>query len=85
MDKADDSSKILFDVRACNWSSEMRAALGIPAASLPPTFEGTEVTGRLSGGGCTFQCVEPLAEASLTAIIFAGQVSLSLFAVVAQA
>ncbi len=48
MDKADGSGTILFDVRARAWSGEMLAALGIPAAWLPPTFEGPEVTGTVS-------------------------------------
>ena len=48
MDKADGSGTILFDVRARTWSSEMLAALDIPAAWLPPTFEGPEITGRVS-------------------------------------
>ena len=48
MDKADGSGTALFDVRARNWSSEMLSALNIPAGWLPPTFEGPEVTGRVS-------------------------------------
>ncbi len=48
MDKADGSGTALFDVRARTWSSDMLAALNIPAAWLPPTFEGPEITGRVS-------------------------------------
>jgi xylulokinase len=48
MDKADGSGTILFDVRARNWSKEVLAALGIPAEWLPPTYEGPEITGRVS-------------------------------------
>jgi xylulokinase len=48
MDKADGSGTALFDVRARTWSSEIVAALDIPPAWLPPTFEGPEVTGHVS-------------------------------------
>jgi xylulokinase len=48
MDKADGSGTALFDVRQRTWSSDMLAALNIPAEWLPPTFEGPEVTGRVS-------------------------------------
>lgn len=48
MDKADGSGTLLFDLRAREWSPEVLAALDIPRAWLPPTFEGPEVTGRVS-------------------------------------
>jgi xylulokinase len=48
MDKADGSGTALFDVRARTWSSEILAALDIPPAWLPPTFEGPEVTGQVN-------------------------------------
>jgi xylulokinase len=48
MDKADGSGTILFDLKTRNWSPEVLAALEIPANWLPPTFEGPEVTGRVS-------------------------------------
>jgi xylulokinase len=48
MDKADGSGTALFDVRARTWSSEMLAALNIPAEWLPPTFEGPEITGQVN-------------------------------------
>jgi xylulokinase len=48
MDKADGSGTLLFEVRARDWSSEVLAALDIPASWVPPTFEGTEVTGVVS-------------------------------------
>ncbi len=48
MDKADGSGTILFDLRKRDWSPEVLAALDIPAAWLPPTFEGPEVTSRVS-------------------------------------
>jgi xylulokinase len=48
MDKADGSGTLLFDLAARDWSDEVLAALEIPRAWLPPTFEGPEVTGRVT-------------------------------------
>jgi xylulokinase len=48
MDKADGSGTLLFDLAARDWSAEVLAALEIPRAWLPRTFEGPEVTGRVS-------------------------------------
>lgn len=48
LDKADGAGTILFDLAARDWSAEVLAALEIPAAWLPPTFEGPEVTGTLT-------------------------------------
>jgi len=48
MDKADGSGTLLFDLEQRDWSSETLDALDIPAAWLPPTFEGPEVTGRVT-------------------------------------
>ena len=48
MDKADGSGTVLFDLRQRNWSGELLAALGIPAAWMPPTFEGPQATGKLT-------------------------------------
>ena len=48
MDKADGSGTLLFDLRNRTWSPEVLAALEIPPEWLPPTFEGTEITGRVS-------------------------------------
>lgn len=48
MDKADGSGTLLFDVRTRDWSPEVLSALAIPAAWLPPTFEGPEITGTVS-------------------------------------
>lgn len=48
MDKADGSGTILFDLKSRNWSPELLEMLGIPARWLPPTFEGPEITGRVS-------------------------------------
>ena len=50
MDKADGSGTILFDLKARNWSKPVLDKLEIPAEWLPPTFEGPEMTGRVSAG-----------------------------------
>jgi xylulokinase len=49
MDKADGSGTILFDLKNRNWSSEVLEALDIPEEWLPPTYEGPQVTGVVSG------------------------------------
>ncbi|HSD65335.1 MAG TPA: xylulokinase [Vicinamibacteria bacterium] len=48
MDKADGSGTILFDLKARTWSKRVLETLDIPAEWLPPTFEGPEVTGRVT-------------------------------------
>lgn len=48
MDKADGAGTILFDLAKRNWSVEVLSALEIPSEYLPPTFEGTAVTGGLT-------------------------------------
>jgi len=49
MDKADGSGTILFDLLKRDWSTELLDALEIPRAWLPPTFEGPQVTGVVTG------------------------------------
>ncbi len=48
MDKADGSGTILFDLAARRWSERVLSKLEIPAEWLPPTFEGPELTGRVT-------------------------------------
>jgi xylulokinase len=48
MDKADGSGTLLFELRARAWSKRVLEKLDIPAAWLPPTFEGPEVTGEVT-------------------------------------
>jgi xylulokinase len=48
MDKADGSGTLLFDLRARDWSKEVLDRLEIPADWLPKTFEGPEITGRVT-------------------------------------
>lgn len=47
-DKAGAGGTLLMDVKRRDWSDEVLEALGIPRAWLPPTHEGTEVTGTVS-------------------------------------
>lgn len=48
MDKADGSGTMLFDLKSRDWSSDILAALGIPAEWMPATYEGPQVTGEVS-------------------------------------
>lgn len=48
MDKADGSGTLLFDLERRDWSNETLSTLNIPAGWLPKTFEGPEVTGRVT-------------------------------------
>ena len=47
MDKADGSGTLLFDLQRRDWSADVTAALEIPPAWLPPTFEGPAATGTI--------------------------------------
>ncbi|MBP7962817.1 MAG: xylulokinase [Caldilineaceae bacterium] len=47
-DKAGAAGTQLFDVAQRDWSPEVLAALEIPAAYLPKTYEGPQITGHLS-------------------------------------
>lgn len=48
VDKADGAGTILMDIRRRDWSPEMLDALAIPREWLPQTYEGPEITGRVS-------------------------------------
>lgn len=48
VDRAGGAGTILFDLKTRTWSEEMAQALDIPLDWLPPTFEGTEITGEIS-------------------------------------
>ena len=48
MDRAGGSGTILFDLKKRTWSAEVLADLEIPAEWLPPTFEGSQVTGQIT-------------------------------------
>jgi len=48
IDRAGGAGTILFDVRQRTWSEEVAKALGIDMEWLPPTFEGTDITGSIS-------------------------------------
>jgi xylulokinase len=47
-DRAGGAGTLLFDLRARDWSPMVLEALDIDPAWLPPTFEGTAITGRLT-------------------------------------
>ena len=47
-DKAGAAGTLLFDIAKRDWSPEILAALEIDPAHLPPTYEGTAITGKLS-------------------------------------
>jgi xylulokinase len=49
VDRADGAGTLLFDLAARDWSDEVVGALGIDRSWLPPTFEGTAITGSISG------------------------------------
>jgi xylulokinase len=48
MDKADGAGTVLFDLESRDWSDEVLAALDIPRAWMPKTFEGPEFTGQVT-------------------------------------
>jgi xylulokinase len=50
-DVADGSGTILFDLKSRTWSPEVIDALGIAPDLLPATYEGPDVTGRVSADG----------------------------------
>src|SRR5512138_2675573 len=47
IDRADGAGTILFELAKRDWSADVLAALDIPAAYMPRTFEGTDATGIL--------------------------------------
>lgn len=59
LDKADGAGTILFDLKARNWSPEVLDALGINPAWLPPTFEGTEITGVVTADAAALTGLRP--------------------------
>jgi xylulokinase len=59
MDKADGSGTLLFDLRQRTWSAEMLAALDIPPAWLPPTFEGPETTATVGAAAAQLTGLAP--------------------------
>jgi xylulokinase len=49
MDKADGAGTVLFDLKSRDWSPEILEKLNIDPAWMPPTWEGPEFTGRVTG------------------------------------
>ena len=50
MDKAGAGGTLLLDLESRDWSGALLDALDLDASLLPPTFEGTAVTGTISAG-----------------------------------
>lgn len=48
VDRADGAGTILFDIKTRDWSPEMLDALGIPLEWLPKTYEGSQITGKVT-------------------------------------
>ena len=48
MDKAGGSGTILFDLQERSWSEALLGELGLPREWFPPTYEGPEISGRIS-------------------------------------
>ncbi|MDX1416691.1 MAG: xylulokinase, partial [Candidatus Promineifilaceae bacterium] len=48
VDRAGGAGTLLFNLRERSWSDEVVEALDIPHSWLPPTFEGSDVTGYIS-------------------------------------
>jgi xylulokinase len=46
-DKAGGAGTLLFNIKQRDWSAEVLEALGIDSSWLPPTFEGTAITGTI--------------------------------------
>lgn len=58
-DRAGGAGTILFDLGKRDWSPEVLATLDINPAWLPPTFEGTEVTGTISAEAARLTGLRP--------------------------
>ncbi|HEX2766207.1 MAG TPA: xylulokinase [Candidatus Limnocylindria bacterium] len=48
VDKADGAGTLLFDLAGRDWSADVLRALDLDPALFPPTFEGPEITGRVT-------------------------------------
>jgi xylulokinase len=59
LDKADGAGTLLFDLAMRDWSAEVLKALEIPAAWLPPTFEGPQVTGVITASAAAATGLAP--------------------------
>lgn len=59
VDRAGGSGTLLFDLTKRNWSPEIVDALDIPASVLPPTYEGPDVTGVVSGEAASATGLRP--------------------------
>jgi xylulokinase len=58
-DRAGAGGTLLLDLAKRDWSAELLEAFDIPARWLPPTHEGTEITGRVSAAAAELTGLEP--------------------------
>lgn len=59
IDRAGGSGTILFDLAARDWSSDVLRVLDIPNEWMPPTFEGPDVTGVVTGQAAALTGLRP--------------------------
>jgi xylulokinase len=59
MDRAGGAGTVLFDVKERTWSADILEKLAIDPALLPPTYEGTEVTGNISEEAARLTGLQP--------------------------
>ena len=59
IDKAGGAGTLLFDLKKRDWSLEVLSALDIPAALMPPTFEGPHISGQISQAAATVTGLAP--------------------------
>ena len=59
VDKADGAGTLLFDLAGRDWSADVLRALDLDPALFPPTFEGPEVTGRVTAAAAEATGLRP--------------------------
>ena len=59
VDKAGGAGTLLFDLKKRDWSEEVLSALDIPAALMPPTFEGPHISGQVSQAAAAITGLAP--------------------------
>lgn len=59
VDRAGGSGTILFDLASRDWSAEVARTLEVPTEWLPPTFEGPDVTGVVTGEAAALTGLRP--------------------------
>jgi xylulokinase len=59
IDRAGGSGTILFDLAARDWSRQIVETIGVPRDWLPPTFEGTSITGTVTNEAAALTGLRP--------------------------